>query len=117
MNNYDQLQSNIFQKNSQNIIRLFNNLGPGATNIVYVEGIPLNAKEREVAHIFRPFPGFIRLRLIKREKNGQLMNICFVDFETIIQSTICIATLQGYRFDKRDLIGLHLSYGVKPKIN
>ena len=26
-----------------------------ATSTVYVEGIPLDASEREVAHIFRPF--------------------------------------------------------------
>ena len=37
----------------------------------------------------------------------------FVDFENVIQSTVCINTLQGYRFDKNDLLGLHLSYGVK----
>jgi hypothetical protein len=29
-----------------------------------------------------------------------------------VQSTICINTLQGYRFSKDDLIGLHFSYGV-----
>ena len=37
---------------------------------------------------------------------------CFADFENVIQSTICINTLQGYRFDKNDLVGLHCSYGI-----
>lgn len=83
-----------------------------ATNIVYVEGLPLNATEREVAHIFRPFPGYRSVRLINRDKNGEKTVICFVDFEDVIQSTICINTLQGYRFDKNDLLGLHFSYGV-----
>ena len=83
-----------------------------ATNIVYVEGIPIDAKEREVAHIFRPFPGYRSLRLIEKEKNGENTILCFADFENVIQSTICINTLQGYRFDKNDLVGLHCSYGV-----
>ena len=90
------------------LISLKNN----ATNIVYVEGIPLDASEREVSHIFRPFPGFKKLRLINKEKNGENTVLCFVDFENVVQSTICINTLQGYRFSKDDLIGLHFSYGV-----
>ena len=53
-----------------------------ATNTVYVEGIPLNATEREVAHIFRPFPGFKSVRLIPREKKpGEKVIFCFADFE------------------------------------
>jgi len=83
-----------------------------ATNIVYVEGLPLNSTEREVAHIFRPFPGFKSVRLITRDKSGEKSVICFADFDDILQSTICINTLQGYRFDKNDLVGLHFSYGV-----
>jgi len=83
-----------------------------ATNIVYVEGLQLNATEREVAHIFRPFPGFKSVRLITRDKSGEKSVICFADFDDILQSTICINTLQGYRFDKNDLVGLHFSYGV-----
>jgi hypothetical protein len=83
-----------------------------ATNIVYVEGFPYETSEREISHIFRPFPGFLSVRLITREKNGEKTLICFADFENIYQSTICIYTLQGYRFDKNDLVGLHFSYGV-----
>ncbi len=83
-----------------------------ATNIVYVEGLPCDTTEREVSHMFRPFVGFKSVRLITREKNGQKSLICFADFDQVIQSTICINTLQGYRFDKNDLIGLHFSYGV-----
>ncbi len=86
--------------------------GKNATNIVFIEGLPNDCSEREVAHIFRPFPGFISSRLIEREKNGEKSLICFCDFEEIYQATECIFTLQGYRFDKNDLVGLHLSYGV-----
>ena len=96
----------------ENDFSKFESLKNKATNIVYVEGIPVDAKEREVAHIFRPFPGYRSLRLIEKEKNGENTILCFADFENVIQSTICINTLQGYRFDKNDLVGLHCSYGI-----
>ena len=99
--------------NEKKISSYYKKIQPNATSTVYVEGIPLDATEREVAHIFRPYPGFRGLRLIEKEKNGKKTIICFADFDNIIQSTVCINTLQGYRFEKNDLIGLHLSYGVK----
>jgi RNA recognition motif-containing protein len=104
-------QNNIFKKYEDEFYD-FENLKKNATNIVYVEGIPIDATEREVAHIFRPFPGYKNLRLIQKEKNGENTYLCFVDFENSYQSTICINTLQGYRFDKSDLVGLHCSYGI-----
>lgn len=59
-----------------------------AHHTLYVEGIPSDASEREMAHIFRPFPGYISLRL--RAKGGRGMGpssfnsdaICFVEFES-----------------------------------
>ena len=110
-NNYS--TSDIFLEHEKNIINFYKKLDPNATSTVYVEGIPLDATEREVSHIFRPYPGYKGLRLIEKEKNGKKTYIGFVEFENIIQSTVCINTLQGYRFDKNDLLGLHLSYGVK----
>lgn len=85
-----------------------------ATNIVFIEGLPDDATEREVAHILRPFPGFLscRIKETKKEINGKKNLICFCDFEEVHQATICIYTLQGYRFDKKDLVGLHFGYGV-----
>lgn len=66
-----------------------------ATNTVYVEGIPFDATEREVAHIFRPFPGFKSVRLIPREKKpGEKVIFCFADFDNKMQTTIVINTLQ-----------------------
>jgi len=87
-------------------------LPKNATNIVYVEGLPLDTTEREIAHVFRPFKGFISVRLINRDKNGEKSLICFADFEELLDASICINTLQGYRFDKNSLVGLHFSYGV-----
>lgn len=75
-----------------------------AANTVYVEGIPLDASEREVARnsfysltfldIFRPFPGFKSVRLIHREKKpGEKVILCFADFENPFQTTLVINTL------------------------
>jgi len=53
-----------------------------ATNTIYVEGIPVDSTEREVAHIFRPFIGFKSVRLIPREKGSEeKVILCFADFE------------------------------------
>eukprot|EP00347_Sterkiella_histriomuscorum_P007844 403347348 len=84
-----------------------------ATNTVYVEGLPHDTTEREVAHIFRPFLGFKQLRLIPRDtKDGQRVHFAFADFESVYQTTMVINTLQGYRFHKDDIIGLQFSYAV-----
>ena len=110
-NNYT--APDVFFEHEKKIMNFYKKLDPNATSTVYVEGIHLDATEREVSHIFRPYPGYKGLRLIEKEKNGKKTYIGFVDFENVIQSTVCINTLQGYRFDKNDLLGLHLSYGVK----
>lgn len=69
---------------------------------LYVEGIPLDATEREVSHVFRPFAGFRRLRLITKESSrypGTHYCICFVEFETLYQATFAKTVLKGYPFD------------------
>jgi hypothetical protein len=79
-----------------------------------VEGLPPDATEREVCHLFRPYPGFRQLRLIPREsKDNQRVQLCFADFDSTEQSTNVIQTMQGYRFDKDDLIGLQFSYAAR----
>ncbi|EAR96963.4 RNA recognition motif protein (macronuclear) [Tetrahymena thermophila SB210] len=86
-----------------------------ATNSLYVDGVPIDSNEREVSHIFRPFPGFQAVRLIrKRTQAGREFYFCFVDFESALQSTIALRTLQGYRFDKKDTQGLKISYANEP---
>ncbi|CAN0261003.1 unnamed protein product, partial [Laminaria digitata] len=82
---------------------------PGdAHHTLYVEGIPGDASERELAHIFRPFPGYISLRL--RAKGGRnvgtssvtLDAICFVEFESSYHATIAKMGVAEYRLDKLD---------------
>ena len=60
-NNYRPIDT--FMAHENNIINFYKNLDQNATNTVYVEGIPIDATEREVSHIFRPYPGFKGLRL------------------------------------------------------
>jgi len=61
--------------------------------------------------VFRPYPGYKEVRLIKKEgKNGRKFYFCFVDFETSLQAAIALQTLQGYRFDKNDKVGLRISF-------
>ena len=85
-----------------------------ATNTVYVEGIPTDTKEREVARksflssldidMFRPFPGFKSVRLIPRDKkNGEKVIFCFADFENTLQTTMVINTLQVVLFISNSL--------------
>ena len=64
--------------------------------------------------IFRPFRGFKSVRLIPREISAdEKVILCFADFETSFQTTLVINTLQGYRFDKDDILGLQFSYANK----
>ncbi|CAM9367759.1 unnamed protein product [Ascophyllum nodosum] len=83
---------------------------PGdAHHTLYVEGIPGDATERELAHIFRPFPGYISLRLRAKGGRGNAGNssssgdaICFVEFESPYHATIAKMGVVDYRLDKLD---------------
>ena len=64
--------------------------------------------------IFRPFRGFKSVRLIPREiSSDEKVILCFADFENSFQTTLVINTLQGYRFDKDDILGLQFTYANK----
>ncbi|CAM9107186.1 unnamed protein product [Scytosiphon promiscuus] len=81
-----------------------------AHHTLYVEGIPGDVTERELAHIFRPFPGYISLRL--RAKGGRSLGttsssasvgaICFVEFESGYHATVAKMGAADYRLDKVD---------------
>ena len=65
---------------------------------LYVEGISMDATEREVAHLFRPFPAFKALRL---RESGQ-RRLCFVEFTDIKCAHQALAILNDYIFDTTD---------------
>ncbi len=69
-----------------------------------------------ILDIFRPFPGFLNVRLIKKiSQSGREFYFCFVDFENSLQSTIAMDTVQNYRFHKNDKSGLKITFANEPK--
>jgi hypothetical protein len=88
-----------------------------ASSTLYVEGLPPDATEREVGHVFRKFEGqgfqSIRMRGIESNKNpGTSLFLCFAEFDNPHQATVAMYGLQGYRFDpsKPDGAPLKISY-------
>lgn len=74
----------------------------GAINeTLYVEGVPIDATKREMAHIFRHFKGYKDLRLFLRKDKFTKKDfyLCFVDFDTPKNAYIALTTLQGYKMD------------------
>jgi len=97
----------------QNVSQLYQQLPPDASNTLYVEGVPTDATEREVSHIFRPYAGYSSLRILQKESKqfpNRIYFLCFVEFDNKYQATAAMHALQGYRMDKNDTKGLHISY-------
>ena len=64
-----------------------------------VEGLPNDCSEREVAHIFRPFPGYRCVKLKQSLKNPESASnstqlTYLVEFETAQQAAVVINTIQ-----------------------
>ena len=74
---------------------------PNATPTLHVTGIPSDVTERELGHIFRPFPGFRGLRLKPPREPGRGGPLAFVDFEQPSQALVCLRAVDGYRVDGR----------------
>lgn len=74
----------------------------GAFNeTLYVEGVPIDASKREMAHIFRPYPGYKEVRLFLKKDKFTKKNfyLCFVDFDTPKHAYAALTSLQGYKMD------------------
>ncbi|KAK8643142.1 hypothetical protein V6N13_012451 [Hibiscus sabdariffa] len=80
-------------------------LPPDASNTLYVEGFPPDSTRREVAHIFRPFVGYEAVRLVSKEprqRGGDPIILCFVDFSSPACAATAMSALQGYKMDEHD---------------
>eukprot|EP01102_Stenamoeba_stenopodia_P011275 TRINITY_DN3448_c0_g1_i1.p1 TRINITY_DN3448_c0_g1~~TRINITY_DN3448_c0_g1_i1.p1 ORF type:complete len:281 (+),score=56.44 TRINITY_DN3448_c0_g1_i1:286-1128(+) len=91
---------------------------PDASTTLYVEGLPNDTTEREVAHIFRPFPGYQSVRLLQKESKtnpSKIYTLCFVEFDSKYQASVSMNALNGYRMDKNDSKGLKISYAKARK--
>jgi len=95
-----------------------------ASSTLYIEGLPSDATEREVAHVFRKYEGLgfqsVRMRAIESNKTpGTNLFLCFAEFDNPHQATIALYGLQGYRFDtKVENSAIRISYakakGARP---
>ncbi|CAK8567627.1 unnamed protein product [Lathyrus sativus] len=91
----------------------------GATNTVFVEGLPSNCTRREVAHIFRPFVGYKEVRLVSKESRqpgGDPLLLCFVDFVSPAHAATAMDALHGYKFDEldRNSVSLRFQFARNP---
>lgn len=84
-----------------------------ANSTLYVERLPLDATEREVAHIFRPFAGFIsvRVRPTTSKRNPTMRYLlCFVDFDSPRNAAIALDARQAYQIGSCDERGLRITF-------
>jgi len=92
-----------------------------SSSTLFVEGLPLDATEREVSHIFRRMGGFQSLRIIPKEMNTpqqRTYNLCFAEFDNKYQATMAMHQLQGYRMEKEDpRTAINISFAKKRKKN
>nr|VDD56486.1 unnamed protein product [Brassica oleracea] len=82
--------------------------------------LPSNCSMREAAHIFRPFSGYKEVRLVtkgSKQRNGDAIVLCFVDFENPACAATARNALQGYRMDEeeRDSKILHIQFSRNPR--
>lgn len=75
------------------------------TSTLYIEGLPLDATEREISHIFRPFDGYVSLRLrpttSKRDPSVSFV-LCFVEFDSPQRAAAALDARQGYQLSHDD---------------
>nr|VDD37202.1 unnamed protein product [Brassica oleracea] len=94
-------QQDLVGRPSRELLRL----PPDASNTLFVEGLPSNCSRREVSHIFRPFLGYKEVRLVtkdSKQRNGDPIVLCFVDFENPACAATARTALQGYRMDENE---------------
>jgi len=92
---------------------MYNSLPAEASSTLFVEGLPSDATVREVGHIFRPYAGFQSLRIVPKESKtdpAKVFSLCFVEYDSKLQSSTAMHALQGYRMDTSDQHGLRISY-------
>jgi len=69
---------------------------PGEVTL-FVSGLPADATAREVAHAFRQYQGYLRLKVVQKQDHA----ISFVTFETPEQAQFVADALTGYTFDEQ----------------
>ncbi|GIL43985.1 hypothetical protein Vafri_1575 [Volvox africanus] len=76
---------------------------PGdATSSLYLDNLPPDVTHRELTHIFRPYAGFVTLRLVVKDnpnRPNEKTAKAFIDFNDIQTATAAMSALNGYRLD------------------
>ncbi|KAA0150726.1 hypothetical protein FNF29_05063 [Cafeteria roenbergensis] len=88
-----------------------------ATATLYIEGVPDDASERELAHLFRPFDGFEAARLVPHGgRNGRKMYLCFAEFRSPVEAFAAMQVIHNYDIDPRESGSkrLRISFARKP---
>ncbi|KAH0868693.1 hypothetical protein HID58_075715 [Brassica napus] len=84
-------QQDLVGRPSRELLRL----PPDASNTLFVEGLPSNCSRREVSQV----------RLVtkdSKQRNGDPIVLCFVDFENPACAATARTALQGYRMDENE---------------
>jgi len=92
-------------------------LPPDASSTLYVEGLPIDATEREVSHIFRLYPGYQSVRIMAKETKTfpqRTYNLCFVEFSSKYNAMMALQGAQGYPMELNDTKGLAISFAKAP---
>lgn len=78
---------------------------PDATSCVFIDGLPADISKRELAHIFRPFQGFLGLRTLIKERSNrsnEKVTKVFANFVDELAATAALQLLHGYKLDLDD---------------
>lgn len=73
-----------------------------ACSTLFVDGFPPDVTKRELAHLFRHFPGYLNLRLVikdSRKYPGEKLSMAFIEYDSVKAATDAMNALQGYFFD------------------
>lgn len=74
-----------------------------ACSTLFVDGFPPDVTKRELAHLFRHFPGYLNLRLVikdSRKYPGERVScMAFIEYDSVKAATDAMNALQGYFFD------------------
>jgi hypothetical protein len=80
-------------------------LKPYASKTLFIRNLPSDVEEREAAHIFRPYPGFVSVRIVQKRSTRDahaMVMLCFAEFKTPQDAAACMNQLNGYILDLND---------------
>ena len=73
---------------------------------------------REAAHIFRPFPGYVNIRLLQKDsvKTQGKVILGFVEFIDVQSAVLAMQSLHGYQIDLVRQLAANVCYAAHAMI-